>query len=270
MAQVPSENSSASQSCAVVSTISSPGCNSSSDALQSRAVLEVDVGGVDPEPDQQLRAVGQQPVDHEIAEWVTRRDRVDAAALTLDPQPELDAPGRLAERDGIALGRRQVIEANVRQHVERHRQHARARAQDIAVARAHLDAVADRPERIHRRGEPLRERRLRSHRVDQAARSRPERVAAARILGQLEASARERVQAQDADRSGVVQESVGDALELGRQHVALLRVEAELVHALLDRLQVERRQRVDREERIVRTRQRRGRRLDEAVCRRAA
>ena len=165
-----------------------PGMQLVERALQSRAILEVDVGGVDPEPDQQLRAVGQQPVDHEIAEWVAGRDRVDAAALTLDPQPELDAPRRLAERDGLALGRRQVVEANVRQHVERHRQHARARPQDIAVAGAHLDAVADRPERIHRRGEPLRERRLRSDRVDQAARLRPERVAAARVLGQLEAS----------------------------------------------------------------------------------
>ena len=129
-----------------------------------------------PEPDQQLGAVGQQAVDHEIAERVARRDRVDAAALALDPQPELDASRRLAERDGLALGGRQRRRSDVRQHVERDRQHARARPQDIAVARAHLDAVADRPERIHRRGEPLRERRLRSHRVDQAARLRAERV----------------------------------------------------------------------------------------------
>src|SRR4029078_13687837 len=50
-------------------------------------------------------------------------------------------------------------------------------------------------------------------------------------------------------------------------HVALLRVVAELVHPLLDRLQVERRERVDREERIVRARPRRGRRRDEAAVR---
>ena len=73
------------------------------------------------------------------------------------------------------------------------------------------------------------------------------------------------MQAQDADRPGVVQEPVRDALELGGQHVALLRVVAELVHPLLDRLQVERRQRVDCEERIVRTRQRRCSRRNEAA-----
>ena len=82
---------------------------------------------------------------------------------------------------------------------------------------------------------------------------------------QLEAVARERVPAQHADRAGVVQVAVGERLELGREHVALLGVEPSSSMRCLDRLRVERRERVEREERIVRARQRARRRLDEAV-----
>ena len=64
--------------------------------------------------------------------------------------------------------------------------------------------------------------------------------------------------AQHADGARVVEVAVRERLELGREHVALLGAEAELGHALRDRLGVERRQRREREERIVRARQRRG------------
>ena len=81
------------------------------------------------------------------------------------------------------------------------------------------------------------------NRVDQAIRAGAERVAAAGVLGQLEAAARERMQAQDADGARIVDEAAGDAFELGREHVALLGVQAELVDALLDRLRIEGRER---------------------------
>ncbi len=41
-------------------------------ALHRGAILEVEPCGIAAEPDQQLPAVGQQPVDHEIAERVRR------------------------------------------------------------------------------------------------------------------------------------------------------------------------------------------------------
>ena len=157
----------------------------------------------------------------------------------------------------VALRGRQFVEADVRQHVQRHRDDACARPQHIAVARAHLDAIADRPNGLDRRRKPACELDLRRHRVDQAAGVRAERVAAAGILGQVETPAGERVQEQHVGRPRVVDVAARNAFELGREHVVLLCIEAELVHALLDRLAVVGRERVQREVRIVRARQRR-------------
>ena len=63
----------------IASTISSPGWSSSSERCSAARSSTSTTRGVAPEADQQLAAVGQQAVGHEVAERVPRRDRVDAA-----------------------------------------------------------------------------------------------------------------------------------------------------------------------------------------------
>ena len=71
-------------------------------ALHRDAIVGVDGRGVATEPDQELAAVRQEPVGHEVAEGMTWRDRVDAARLSPNPQPQLyprDAwPSAMASR----------------------------------------------------------------------------------------------------------------------------------------------------------------------------
>ena len=106
-------------------------------ALHGRAVVGVDRGRVAAEADEQLAAIREQSVGHQIAEGMAGLDGVDATRAPLDPQPQLDAAGRLTEGDGLALGGREaVVESDVRKHVERDGQDARACPQDVAVAGA--------------------------------------------------------------------------------------------------------------------------------------
>ena len=75
--------------------------------------------------------------------------------------------------------------------------------------------------------------------------------AAARELGECEAPARERMPAEDADGAGLIEPAVRDGLELGREDVALLVVQLELVEPLGDRLAVEAREPVGAEQRVM-------------------
>ena len=79
-----------------------------------------------------------------------------------------------------------------------------------------------------------------------AAGAARQRHPASGVLGKRQAVARERVPAKNADRPGVVQPAVGQRLQLSPQHVALFRVELELVDPLGDRKRVEAGQQVDR------------------------
>ncbi len=72
IAQVPRANSSASQSCVVRRHDLEPGDELVERRLHGGAVVEVDRGGIAPEADEQLAAVGQHAIAHEVAEGVSR------------------------------------------------------------------------------------------------------------------------------------------------------------------------------------------------------
>ena len=138
------------------------------------------------------------------------------------------------------------------ERVERHRHHRRARRGASRPSRVvHLHLAAALRDRRHRRARRRSNGAAAAIACSSAPRSADDRHPAAGVLGQREAVARQRVPAQHRDRAGIVQRRVGQRLELGAQHVALLRVELELVDALGDRQPVEARQLVDREQRIV-------------------
>src|SRR5258708_1350026 len=80
---------------------------------------EVGEGGTPGGAEQQLAGGGQEAIDHQVAERMPGRPRVDAAALALDAQPELEALRGLTESDRVALGLREALDGDVRQHVER-------------------------------------------------------------------------------------------------------------------------------------------------------
>ena len=132
-------------------------------------------------------------------------------------------------------------------------------------ARVHLDAAVPLGDRGDRRFQARLVRRLRRDRLHEALRAVQEGDAASRLLREREAAARERVPAKHRHSAGVVQVPVRKRLELGPEDVALLLVEVELLDALRDRLPVEARQLVRREERVVRKRKRLLDAVDELV-----
>ena len=142
---------------------------------------------------------------------------------------------------------------------------ASLRGEGLARACVHLDAAVLLRHRGDRGLEPRLERRPRGDRFQEAPRPGGEGDAAARELGQREAPARERMPAEDADGAGLVEPAVGDGLELGREDVALLVVQVELVEPLGDRLVVEAREPVGAEQRVVGLRQRLLDAVDEQV-----
>src|SRR4029077_971253 len=79
-----------------------------------------------------------------------------------------------------------------------------------------------------------------------------ERDAAAGVLCEREAVARQRVPAQDRGRAGVLERAVRERLELGPQYVALLVRELELGDPLGDRQTIEALEALDREQRVMR------------------
>ena len=142
------------------------------------------------------------------------------------------------------------------ERVQRHGHHRPRRREQLARARLHLDAVAAPSHRRDRRPQPRLVRGTAGDRLQQPAGAVGQRHPPARVLGQRQAVAGERVPAKHADGAGLVQRAVGERLQLGPQHLAVLVVEVELVHPLGDREPVDPRQLLDREHRVVRVRQR--------------
>ena len=148
------------------------------------------------------------------------------------------------------------FELDRRERVQRHGHHRPRRRQQLARARLHLDAVAAPSHRRDRRGQPRLVSGTAGDRLQQPAGARGQRHPSARVLGQRQAVAGERVPAKHAGGARLVQRAVGERLQLSPQHLAVLVVEVELVHPLGDREPVDPRQLIDRERRVVRVRQR--------------
>jgi hypothetical protein len=186
-------------------------------------------------------------------------------------QEDLHAAGALPKRDRLLFALRQRgLELDRAEDVERDRNDRGRRLEELAAPGLHLDATAASADGRHGRFEPCLDGRGRGDRLEQRARAVGQRHASARELREREAVARERMRAQHGDGSDLVEWSARQGLELRLEHGSLLRVEVELLDPLGDRQPVETGQLVEREQRVVRIRQRFVNAVDKAVQPRAA
>ncbi len=156
---------------------------------------------------------------------------------------------------GVLAGRETGLEGDRAERVDRHRHHHRAPGEHLAAAGVHLDAVGGLMHRRDGRLEPALVAAAVGDGLQQRVGAVAQRHPAAGVLGELQAAARQLVPAQDADRAAVAEVAVHHGLELGREHVALLVVELDLLHPLGHRQPVEALEQVDPQQRVVRGRE---------------
>ena len=150
---------------------------------------------------------------------------------------------RLAWPSSIALLlvlRERRAELDSTERVQRDGDDRGARGERLAVARVHLHLSVAAATTA---ATGVASRRSNAAASAIAASSAPvplvDRHPASGELGELEAVARQRVPAQDRHGARLGERAVGDRLELGGQHVALLLVELELGEPLGDRQPIE-------------------------------
>ena len=257
IAQVPRENSSASQSCAIAPVAVVAGQDRVELPLDQGEVAMVAAGVVGPEADQDLASVAELLLGVEVPEGMLAAQHGERLRRTGDADEQLDPAGRLAERDGGALAlRERRLERQVAERVQRDRDDDAARPEQLARARLDRHVVVVPGDRRDGRREPPLERRARGDRGEQRPGPVGERRPPAGELRERQAVAGERVPAEHRHGARLVERRVGQRLELGVQHLVLLVREVELRHPLGDREAVEAREPVAPEQRVVRLRQR--------------